>query len=175
MKPETNYHVIQECHRTHGGRIRRHDRVVDELAKNLVNRYTVIKEPKLRTEVGLRKPDLLLIQGNKALIVDVQVRKGNELGKSHKEKLDKYKNVRNLTDLVKNKYREYNIHDVDFRAITVSWKGVIERETSKTLKELGINERLKFLIVTSVLRGAWINWTLFNQITTMTRGGRYYH
>ena len=173
MKSETNYHIIQECHRTHGGRVNRHDHVVKELGKHFENRNydRVLVEPRLKTSVGLRKPDLLLVKEGKATIIDVQITSGRSLEQYHAQKRAKYRDIRGMEDLVKTKY---GVNTVEFQAATFSYKGVIEKNTSKLFKELGINERFKVLMVSSVLRGAWKNWTLFNRITTMTRGGRFY-
>lgn len=64
---ETNYHVIQQCQRTHGGRVLRHDRVVNLLFDHLRHRpgVEVIKEPRFKTRIGLRKPDLLISKKSK--------------------------------------------------------------------------------------------------------------
>lgn len=146
----------------------RHDRVVNELAKHFKarNNVDVKVEPNLKTRVGLRKPDLLLIENGEATIIDVQVVNGCSVERDHANKLAKYRDIPGMNDLIKTKF---GVHTVKFQAVTISHKGMIEKDTSKTLKKLGINEQLRFLIVTSVLRGAWINWTLFNRITTMTR------
>lgn len=174
MVSETNYHTIQQCHRTHGGRVERHDRVVNELAKHFKarNGVNVITEPKLKTRVGVRKPDLLIIENRKATIIDVQIVNGCSMERDHANKIAKYREIPGMNDLVKTKF---DVQTVTYHAATISYKGMIEKDTSETLKKLGINEQFKFLIISSVLRGAWINWTLFNRITTMTRGVRNRH
>lgn len=71
---ETNYHIIQTCERTYGGRSKRHDRVVDLICENLGNRgFATVKEPKLKTSVGLRKPDLLVTIDGATTVIDVQI------------------------------------------------------------------------------------------------------
>lgn len=71
---ETNGHILQRCHRTHDNRIRRHNGLVAHIKRNLVNQgYTVEAEPHFRMPDGLRKPDLVAIKEQKALILDVQV------------------------------------------------------------------------------------------------------
>lgn len=174
MVSETNYHTIQQCHRTHGGRIERHNRVANELAKHFTarNGVTVINEPKLKTRAGVRKPDLIIIEDRKAKVIDVQIVNGTNMERDHANKIAKYRDIPAMDDLIKTKY---GVETVTFHAATISHKGVIEKDTSKTLKKLGINEQFKFLMVTSVLRGAWINWTLFNKTTTMARGVRNRH
>lgn len=168
MVSETNYHVVQQCQRTHGGRVLRHDRVVDLLYGhfNGKDNIKVIREPHFKTRIGLRKPDLLISQGEKTIVLDVQIVSGRGMERDHHTKCRKYREVPGMDDLVK---RRCATSTVEFHAVTVSYKGLIEKNTSKLLKNLKINEQLRFLIVTSVLRGAWLSWIGFNRMTTMTR------
>lgn len=168
MVSETNYHIIQQCQRTHGGRCLRHDRVVELLYSNLNGRdnVKVIKEPRFKTEVGLRKPDLLITENGKTIVLDVQVVSGRDMKRDYLQKCNKYREVRGLETLIK---RKCISNTVEFQSLTISFKGVIEESSSKLLYKLGINEHLKFLIVTSILRGTWLNWNTFNKITTMAR------
>ena len=177
MVSETNYHIVQQCHRSHGGRIERHDNIVKVLSKHFeVRNYEKIEmEPRFRTVVGLRKPDLLIIKNGKATIIDVQIVNGHSMEQFNDTKVSKYRDITGIDELVKTKYRTFNVHTVEFHAVTISYKGVIEKTTSKLLKQLEFNELSRFWIVSSVLRGTWINWTLFNRITTMARGIHNYH
>lgn len=51
---ETTYHVVQQCPRTHGWRIRRHDRVVQYLQRINSNEYKSCHvEPRIITDRGL--------------------------------------------------------------------------------------------------------------------------
>lgn len=165
---ETNYHIVQQCQRSHGGRCLRHDRIVDMLYSNLNNRANckVIREPRFKTVDGLRKPDLLISKGNKTIVVDVQVVGGRDMKRDYLQKCNKYREVRGLDTLIKRKCMS---NTVEFQSITISFKGLIEESSSKLLDQLGSNEQLRSLMVTSVLRGGWLNWTSFNRMTTMTR------
>ncbi|CAF4948388.1 unnamed protein product [Pieris macdunnoughi] len=58
MVRETTAHVIQQCHRTHGGREKG---------------WLAIEEPKIKTLRGLRKPDLIASKDDTGVIVDAQV------------------------------------------------------------------------------------------------------
>lgn len=171
MVSETNYHIVQQCHRSHGGRIKRHDCVVDKLSDFLKSRdgVNVFKEPKLKTQIGMRKPDLIIVKNQKATVIDVQIVSGRSMERDHATKVAKYQHIVGIDDVIKQRFRGHFVHTVEFHAVTISYKGVIEKDTSKFLKELGINGKLKSWIVMSVLRGAWMNWTLFNRITTMAR------
>lgn len=168
MVSETNYHIIQQCHRTHGGRVLRHDRIVNLLCDNMRGRpnLKVLKEQRFRTEVGLRKPDLLIYNNEKAIVLDVQIVSGRDMERDHNAKIAKYRDIRGFEDIIKQKCATST---VEFHALTISYKGLIEARSSKLLNKLHINERLKFMMVTSVLRGGWLNWKTFNKMTTMAR------
>lgn len=168
MVSETNYHVIQQCQRTHGGRVHRHDRVVDMLSDHLHRRanLNVLKEPRFRTQHGLRKPDLIIYNNEKAIVLDVQVVSGRNMERDHNTKISKYRDIPGFENIIKEKC---SARTVEFQAFTISYKGLIEKRSSKLLYDLNINERLKFMIVTSVLRGTWLNWNFFNKTTTRTR------
>lgn len=170
LASETNYHVIQQCFRTHGGRVLRHDKIVDMFKEHLVRKdgFSIIKEPHFRTEEGLRKPDLLITKDNKTVVLDVQVVGGGANRRDHDAKRAKYRSVKGLENLIKLRCRS---REVEYEAFTITYKGAIEGRSVKLLDKLEIPEHLRFLMVISVLRGAWLNWSRFNA-STMTRGRR---
>lgn len=165
---ETNYHIIQQCHRTHGGRVLRHDRLVNLIEENLNKRngqkYKNIKEPKLKTSVGLRKPDLLITSNGSTTVLDIQVVSGRYMARDHRNKIEKYKSIPGMDDVIKKKCASST---VVYDAITLSYKGLIERNSYKTLKHLGFNEQFCLILMTSVLRGTWLNWQRFNKNTAL--------
>jgi len=164
--PETNYHVIQQCHRTHGGRILRHDRIVDIVAERLgsMAEYDVIVEPRFRTPIGLRKPDLLVTKAGTTWVLDAQVVSGTNMRRDHAEKRSVYNGVPGLEAQIKERC---TADIVKYEAITISYKGIFSKESDDLLTKLGLNEYDMFKIVTSTLRGTWLNWTRFNQINTI--------
>lgn len=167
MASETNYHVIQQCHRTHGGRIMRHDRLVGMLGECLGGArlsYGVIVEPKLRTESGLWKPDLLITKNLKTLVLDVQVVSGTHMKEDNIAKIRKYREVAGLQEQI---LRVCGSNEVDYGAVTLSYKGVFQKDSAEQLYKLGINERQMFMLVTSTLRGSWLNWVRFNKMNTV--------
>lgn len=168
MVSETNYHVIQQCQRTHGGRVHRHDRVVNMLCENFKGRENVkvLKEQRFKTRAGMRKPDLIVYNREKAFVIDVQVVSGRSLERDHATKVAKYRDIPGMEDLVKKKC---TVRTVEFHAITISYKGIIEKNTSKLLYKLNFNEQFKFCMVSSILRGTWLNWNAFNRMTTRAR------
>lgn len=163
---ETNYHVIQLCQRTHGGRVFRHDRVVNMLEEHFVKKgFTVIKEPKFRTTAGLVKPDMLATKDGKTYVLDFQVVSGRYMQRDNIHKSNKYRNIQDLSDIVKRKCAS---RAVEYHALTFSYKGLIERNTMKLLEKFQFSKQLCFIIVTSVLRGTWLNWNQFNKSTALT-------
>lgn len=165
---ETNYHVIQQCHRTHKGRLLRHDRVVGMISEFVKSAHesTVQIEPKFRTTEGLRKPDLVIVNDEKALVLDVQIVHGGDMQSDDDIKVAKYRDTPGLRQLIEAKYNRSNI---EFRAFTLSYKGIISRDTEKVRREIRLSNIQMFQIVTSVLRGSYLNWIRFNQMTTMRR------
>ncbi|KMQ85019.1 reverse transcriptase [Lasius niger] len=105
-KPETLNHVLQQCHRTHGPRINRHDTVVSVIARALeTTGYEVHVEPKIQTDIGMRKPDIVAKLEVTALIIDAQVVNDQiSLDGAHARKIDYYNNI----NLVKEKYKVQN-------------------------------------------------------------------
>lgn len=71
---ETLYHVVQECGRTHGGRILRHDKICDIISEGLVAKgWCIVKEPIVQTREGVKKPDLVCTRDGRLVVVDVNV------------------------------------------------------------------------------------------------------
>ncbi|CAN8001537.1 unnamed protein product [Ixodes hexagonus] len=73
-QPETLSHVLQQCHRTHGAMIKRHDGIVAYLCQKFhKDGWTVEREPGIKTKEGTRYPDIIIRKSDCAAIVDVQI------------------------------------------------------------------------------------------------------
>lgn len=164
-KTETAQHVIQECHRTHSVRVGRHDRVVGILGDQLKKNYKVILKQEFGTVRGKRKPDLILVKGDTAHVLDVQIVRCSDLDTSHVVKVGKYQ-VPELEAAVKNRY---SVDKVVYHACTLSFKGVWCQQSVMDMKRLGVSEYSLFKVVTSTLRGTWLGWRQFNRVTFVTR------
>ena len=71
---ETSTHVIQNCWRTNGARIKRHNAMSKAIAKELREKgWAVEEEPHIRTKAGLRKPDIIARRDDKGVIIDTQI------------------------------------------------------------------------------------------------------
>lgn len=71
MHGETLHHILQQCHRSHDARIKRHDAIVQYVRRNLEKKeYKVDIEPRILTDEGMRKPDIVAMKGTTAMVVD---------------------------------------------------------------------------------------------------------
>ena len=91
-KAETWFHISQVCPKTHDARIKRHDAVVVAVADSVTRKgHTALIEPRIPTDAGVKKPDLVLINkdGRNVMVVDVHVAwKG--MRAAHEVKVRKY-------------------------------------------------------------------------------------
>nr|pir reverse transcriptase-like protein - silkworm [Bombyx mori]AAB59214.1 reverse transcriptase-like protein [Bombyx mori]8GH6_A Chain A, Reverse transcriptase-like protein [Bombyx mori] len=171
---ETTAHILQQCHRTHGGRILRHNKIVSFVAKAMEeNKWTVELEPRLRTSVGLRKPDIIASRDGVGVIVDVQVVSGQRsLDELHREKRNKYGNHGELVELVAGRLGLPKAECVRATSCTISWRGVWSLTSYKELRSIiGLREPTLQIVPILALRGSHMNWTRFNQMTSVMGGG----
>lgn len=169
MVRETTAHTIQQCHRTHGGRIERHNCIVDVVSSAMVDKgWNVLKEPHIRTSLGLRKPDIVASRNGVGVIVDAQVVSGQRpLDELHREKRSKYGNHDELVEKVAALLDLPCKQSVRATSCTISWRGVWSLGSYKELKSLvGLDEGVFSGIPSLVLRGSHMNWTRFNRMTT---------
>lgn len=167
---ETGYHAIQQCFRTHGGRIKRHDLICNASGAWLKKKgYTIVYEPKLRTSLGLRKPDILAIKDGVCLVLDGQVVKGDNMERDFKTKVSKYKDIPEFERLIASKYA---VSKVRYIAITLSYRGIWCQSSYRAMKEIGFPENVLSGLTKTALRGSWINWKRFNTLNTQIWGGR---
>lgn len=73
---ESCSHILGQCPAVQGARIDRHNKMCALLAVEAMEHgWEVHEESHFRTETGeLRKPDLVVVKGNCALVIDVTVR-----------------------------------------------------------------------------------------------------
>lgn len=162
---ETPYHTIQQCFRTHGGRVMRHDAVVKFMASCLKEKgYMVHVEPRFTTGEGLRKPDIIAVKDNKAVVIDPQITSGSDLIRDYRTKVEKYKSVEGLEAMIKSRYAA---REVQFAATTLSYRGIWNAASYHELKQLRISEKSMQKITWLVMRGSWLNWQRFQQMNNM--------
>lgn len=162
---ETVAHVIQSCHWTHGGRVKRHNAVCKVVASGLRDAgWTVSEEPRYQTSAGLRKADLVAGRNGRVSVVDAQVASGaTALDGSHERKKAYYAEN---ADLVRALARTHQVglDAVAFSSCTLSWRGVWSSKSVDFLLGMGLSKGLLAGITTSVLQGSHLNWTRWNQM-----------
>lgn len=165
---ETLNHILQNCHRTHDVRIRRHNAIISFLDKKMTSQeFHVELEPHFKSEAGLRKPDLVAYRGATAFVIDAQVvSEQTDLNRAHKNKCEYYKE---LTTLIKDRYM---VQNVILTSATLSCRGVWSPNSADHLKQLGfINANDIKILSTRVLIGGIIAFNMFNKRTTWKRMG----
>lgn len=124
-KTETLYHVIQGCSRTHGMCIKRRVALVRHVAEIDQNRgKNIIIEPRIMTSSGLRKPDLIIIKGTSATVVDMQIIgiEATILNCIIRNKVYYYsENPNRKASILEN----LNVTEVDFIVLSIHYKGFI--------------------------------------------------
>lgn len=79
-------------------------------------------------------------------------------------KVAKYRDDLELRQAIMDRYA---IQEVKYEACTISYKGIRSKRSVSALSELGVGNYCLFKIVTSVIRGIWLNWKWFNRINTV--------
>lgn len=159
---ETTYHTIQTCYRSKGVRMQRHNRVVDLLATGLESRgFSVTKERRLVTEAGALQPDLVVVKAGRATVIDAQVVSGQCVDAAHFNKLAKYRGTAGFDDAVR---LRHGVDHVQHIPCTITYRGAWSKRSVSGLVGLGVPERTFHMVVTSVLRGSWMCWRMFNRV-----------
>ncbi|KAG8173760.1 hypothetical protein JTE90_013154 [Oedothorax gibbosus] len=129
---ETLNHVLQNCPRTHGKRIARHDHIVNNIKAHLEQKgCQVFNEPIFDTPVGKRKPDIIAIRQGSALVIDAQIVGDSvDLNRAHRRKVNYYADNVTLVDGIK---ALYGVDVVRFYSTTLNWRGVWSQESLKPL------------------------------------------
>lgn len=160
LASETNYHVLQVCERTKGMRTKRHDVLLNVLHAELGylrEEDSIHREPLLNTQLGVRKPDLVIVRGRTAMLLEAHIVSGLGMENARAVKINKYKNIE---DYIK---ATFDVDEVIFETVTVSYKGVFERNSAKTLCGLGLTQTGLRMMSASVLLGSWLIWWSFKQ------------
>lgn len=164
--PETLNHVIQQCHRTHSARINRHDAVAAYVAQKLEKKdYVVHVEPRIETPEGIRKPDLVAVRGNMALVIDAQVVNDQiNLNDAHKKKVEYYSRI---TGQVRSKYK---VSIIIVTSITLSWRGLWSDKSAGELIRHGVIHTGSLKVISSrAIIGGVAAFNMFNRTTVVKK------
>lgn len=149
-QPETLGHILGLCQYTRGLRIKRHDEAKLTLADSLRKRNEVFVEPTLRVGGSLFKPDLVVKNEERVLVVDVTVRYENKdyLSRAEKEKVNKYQ-----TSLEHLKAK-FNVGRGEVIPVVLGSRGAITPTTEMNLKRMGISDQTIKTLVLNALRSS---------------------
>ena len=168
---ESLSHILQVCPRTHGARIARHDRVLDQATKILTRRlgFTAVTEPHYTTSLGLRKPDLVVYKaGQVAAVIDATIcyDGGAEAGgfdpdSPHHQKVQYYSQHPEIVRAVQT--LSSTTSEPIFTSLTINWRGCWSPASARDLCLLGFNQAdIGLLAAIAVEQGAVIH-RVFNQ------------
>lgn len=172
---ETPAHCVQRCFRTHGGRILRHNDLCSQVGGFLQQKgWHVDTELAYSTSAGRRRPDLTIVRGGEAVVIDAQVVScETALNVAHRRKVEKYRSIADLADQVA-EHTNVQRENVRFNAITINWRGIWSPDSERELRRLGLTTSQLRTLTTRVLWGSWMNWRRFNKITSRYHRGRRY-
>jgi hypothetical protein len=164
---ETLNHISQACYATWGARIKRHDAVVDLVAKKLRERgREVLVEQPIPTSAGLRKPDLVVChKENKVVhVIDVQIVscKHTTLDAADARKVAYY-NTKDVREFVIQKYPGYQ---VVFGSITFNWRGCLSKRSLLCAETVGLSIATLQVCAVRILEGTARMWSIFRRTTS---------
>lgn len=167
---ETLNHVVQNCHRSHVARIKRHDALVHYLARNLRSSGHIVDiEPHFPTSEGLRKPDIVASLGSSAFIVDAQVVSEQTcLKRAHEQKVAYYSGN---NDLIRSIKQRYNANEVTTHSCTLTWRGLWSPEALRSLNQAGLLRKKDVKVLSSrTLIGTLACYNIFCRSTRVLHG-----
>ncbi|CAN7951110.1 unnamed protein product [Ixodes pacificus] len=162
---ETLGHVLQQCERTHGERIKRQNGIVDYLCKKFkVDKWSVEREPCINTMEGTRFPDSVIRKGDRTAIVDVQtVGTSTPLETAHRRK----QNARN--DEVVAYAKADRSGTTVVTSGTVSYRRVWSISSRADLHGLGVAKAGIKLMSVRALQGSLAIYGVFRRSTSRTK------
>ncbi|CAG0890453.1 unnamed protein product [Darwinula stevensoni] len=161
-------HIAQACCRTHNSRIKRHDALVNFIEQQFHRLgYTTIKEPKIITSAGLRKPDLIVNSGLQTHVLDAQIINDYDDPETLHQKKKQYYDNEDITNWVKIKT---NNPSVSFSTITFNWRGCMSNSSYNDLRALGLTKRDLVIATVRILEMTHACWRIYTQSTLKKRG-----
>ena len=166
-RPESLGHIVQQCPRTHGQRVKRHDNIVDFIIKKVsTNNKDILKEPPIPTSAGVRKPDIIIInrENNTSIVLDITICADNtpDIDEVRQRKIVYYQQPE-IINWIKTTQRTDN---VEFDAVVLNWRGAIAPKTFQLLtNKLKMNKKDIELMSVKTLEGTYTCWLAFKKST----------
>ena len=137
---ESSSHILGQCPAVQGARIARHNKICAALVKEARRLdWEIYQEPRLKTVEGeLRKPDLVFVKDQTAMVIDVTVRweyNAATLSRAAFEKIRYYSGLREQIKALT------GAHTVHFRGFPIGARGKWHEDNTDVLLELGTSER----------------------------------
>lgn len=148
---ESLSHILGQCRAVKWLRISRHDKIVDSVAEEASATWKVLKEPRIVRNGRTFLPDLVMVKGDKAHVVDVSVRyetDGSALARAYDEKIAKYSCLEEEIKIAT------GASAVTFGAIIVGSRGAWYPDNYLSFKELGIRRNLACFLSRIALRSS---------------------
>ena len=147
--------------------MQRHDAVSRYVAAKLRGKgYVVQKEPRIQTEEGLRKPDIVAFKEPTALVVDAQVvGEQFDLRRAHITKRDYYSQHAGISAYVRSLWPNATIV---YTTATLNMKGVWAKEAATDLTTWGLVKQDLKTVSSQVLIGGLACWRMFNNTTSVS-------
>ncbi|KMQ84511.1 r2 protein [Lasius niger] len=127
-------HILGQCRTTKNKRIMRHNEIVDLLKKRLALNNRVMVEPTIEYKGERFKPDLVILNEEKLLVLDVTVRYENKnfLAEGAREKIEKYKNIAHKLKT------DFKVRKAKVVPIVIGSKGALPTGTIDMLRQLKV-------------------------------------
>ena len=165
--PESLGHMIQICPKSDGPRRERHDIIVRKLEEKFQSKGFITKvEPRIKTEMGLRIPDLCAWKDDQYFVCDVSVVSDlANLNEEHDRKIRKY-DIRDVHAWMKenNPGQALNLKPV-ITAFVCNWRGVMSEKSYKFWTSFGVGKKLLTYYILSVLLNTYNIWKFFKCCT----------
>ena len=170
---ETQMHALNECRKTRDAQIRRYNWVCKEICEQVLAgdpTATVLSEHRVTVNGEEYRPDLVIVRGCQATVVDVAVcydNRGDRLRARYHEKLRKYEILRDSLGVKLSDGQviipQRMISDVVVDAFVIGTRGLMLPETCRRpLERLGIKgDNFMRRVQEGVIRGSVMVWRTF--------------
>ena len=168
-------HILQVCPRTHGSRVVRYHKVLNQAntmlkdlaAKGKLGAIEVMREPRIPTREGIGEPHLVVRSPGKVYVVDAQVVSDNvSLNEVHGNKT-----VYNDKPAIRNWLKELEPgKEIMFSSLSLNWRGTIGKTSARLLSdEWKISKGEIDLLALRVLEGVVSAYQHFERSTYSIR------
>jgi len=158
--PNTVAHILQQCPRSYGARIKRHNAICKFVLDTTTKAdFKVDWEPRFRTRERLLKSDLVVSKDNCAYVIDVAIcSDGIDPEEVYNDKVTKYRPVV--------KALEDTFSDIKLSAFVINWRGAIAKKTTQDFKPFITPNGFATVSVRTLQYGNYI-WDLWNKSTVV--------